>query len=134
MKKPSLSSGIVFLQRVDEKKKEQARALRKSPTPAEKKLWNYLRGNKISGVKFRRQQIIEGFIVDFFCHKAKLVVEVDGDVHDVVEQKTLDTRRKEVFIARGLKEVRFRNEEVLGDVTKVVGIFKKLVDSRVNGR
>jgi len=55
-------------------------------TPAEEILWQELRGNKI-GVHFRRQQIIAGFIVDYYCHKAALVVEVDGDIHDLQQEE-----------------------------------------------
>ena len=55
-------------------------------TPAEKILWNELRANKL-GVHFRRQQVIAGFIVDFYCHKAGLVVEVDGDIHDLQKEE-----------------------------------------------
>ena len=55
-------------------------------TPAEKILWEELRANKL-GVHFRRQQVISGFIVDFYCHKAALVLEVDGDVHDLQQEE-----------------------------------------------
>ena len=63
-------------------------------TPAEKILWEELRANK-PGVHFRRQQIIAGFIVDFYCHKAALVIEVDGDIHDL--QKEEDERWEKVL-------------------------------------
>jgi very-short-patch-repair endonuclease len=55
-------------------------------TPAEKILWQELRVNKL-GVHFRRQQVIAGFIVDFYCHKAALVIEVDGDIHDLQQEE-----------------------------------------------
>jgi very-short-patch-repair endonuclease len=131
MHKSSVSSGVIFLQHVDESKKEQARALRKSQTPAEEMLWQHLRGNRVVGVKFRRQQIIEGFIVDFFCHPAKLVVEVDGSIHDTPEQKEADAHRARVFNARGLMEIRFRNEEVLNDIGRVMAALTKLVKERL---
>ena len=131
MKNKQQSSGVIFLQRVNSEKIQQARELRKRATPAEEKLWSYLRGNKITGVKFRRQQIIEGFIVDFFCHKAKLVIEIDGSIHDNEEQEKLDTHRRKVFEARGLVECRFRNEEVIGNIENVVATIREIVDARV---
>ncbi len=67
-------------------------------TPAEKFLWQELRGNKL-GVHFRRQQVIAGFIVDFYCHKAGLVLEVDGDIHDLQQEE--DTRREKVLREMG---------------------------------
>ena len=78
-------------QRVTKEKLERARELRREMTPAEKLLWQEVRAKKL-GVHFRRHtcpggrcqgQIIEGFIVDFYCHRAALVVEVDGDIHDL---------------------------------------------------
>jgi very-short-patch-repair endonuclease len=87
-------------------------------TPAEKILWQELRANKLR-VHFRRQQVIAGFIVDFYCHKAGLVVEVDGDVHDLQQEE--DTRREKVLSEMGLRIVRFRNEEVLGNLTTEAG-------------
>ena len=67
------------------------------------------RANKL-GVHFRRQQVIQGFIVDFYCHRAGLVVEVDGDIHDL--QKDEDERREKVLSEMGLRVVRFGNEVV----------------------
>lgn len=94
-------------------------------TLAEKILWEKLRANKL-GVHFRRQQVIQGFIVDFYCHKAKLVVEIDGDVHDL--QKEEDERREEALFAMGLRVVRFRNDEIVRDVSAVVGRIKGLIE------
>ena len=132
MKKRSVvSSGVTSLQYVSEEKKRAARLLRRNATPAEKLLWEALRNRKAGGLKFRRQQIIEGFIVDFFCHQAKLVVEVDGGIHDEEEQKNSDKHRRNVFAARGLKEIRFRNEEVINDIERVVLKIRKVVEERL---
>lgn len=79
-------------------------------TPAEKLLWQEVRAKKL-GVRFRRQQVIAGFIVDFYCHKAALVVEVDGDVHDLQQEE--DERREKVLTEMGLRIVRFGNDEVV---------------------
>jgi very-short-patch-repair endonuclease len=70
-------------------------------TLAQKILWQELRGNKLR-VHFRRQQVIGGFIVDFYCHKAELVVEVDGDIHDL--QREEDARREKVFKRDGVTD------------------------------
>ena len=77
------------------------------------------------GVHFRRQQVIAGFIVDFYCHKAALVVEVDGDIHDLQQEE--DARREKVLSEMGLRIARFRNEEVMRDLSAVVGKVRELV-------
>ena len=115
------TSGIIQLQKVSERKLSQARQLRKRQTPTEVIMWNNLRAHKCGGLKFRRQQIIEGFIVDFYCESKKLVIEIDGKYHDTLEQQKLDQHRRDVFEARGLTEMRFTNEEVLGDLDNVLG-------------
>ena len=73
---------IVKGQKVTEGKVILARAMRANMTPTETVLWGCLRGNRLAGLKFRRQQIIDGFIADFYCHAAALVVEVDGPIHN----------------------------------------------------
>jgi very-short-patch-repair endonuclease len=93
-------------------------------TPAEKILWQELRANKL-GVHFRRQQVIAGFIVDFYCHKAALVVEVDGDIHDL--QQDEDARREKVLSEMGLRIVRFGNDEVVRKLSAVVGKIMELI-------
>lgn len=70
-------------------------------------------------VHFRRQQVIAGFIVDFYCHKAGLVVELDRGIHQESEQKELDTHRDKVLSEMELKVVRFRNEEVERDLGRI---------------
>jgi very-short-patch-repair endonuclease len=85
------AKNIIPGQKVSKEKKHRSHELRHNMTSAEKLLWQELRANKL-GVHFRRQQIIAGFIVDFYCHKADLVVEVDGDIHDF--QKEEDALRE----------------------------------------
>ena len=68
---------------------------------------------------------VAGFIVDFYCHKAGLVIEVDGDIHDLQQEE--DARREMVLSEMGLRIVRLRNEEVLGDLSAVVGKLRELV-------
>jgi very-short-patch-repair endonuclease len=114
---------IIPGQKVAKEKQERARELRREMTPAEKILWQELRANKL-GVHFRRQQVIQGFIVDFYCHKAGLVIEVDGDIHDLQQEE--DERREKALSALGLRIVRFRNDEVVGSLSAVVGKIKEL--------
>ena len=112
---------IVTGQRVTKEKLQRAKELRRDMTPAEKLLWQEVRAKKL-GVRFRRQQVITGFIVDFYCHKAALVVEVDGDVHDL--QKEEDERRERALAEVGLRIVRFGNDEVVRELSAVVGKIK----------
>mgnify|MGYP002813999154 CR=1 FL=1 len=93
-------------------------------TPAEKILWQELRANKL-GVHFRRQQVIAGFIVDFYCHKAELVIEVDGDIHDLQQEE--DARREKVLSEMRLRVVRFGNEEVMKNLSAVVGKVSRTI-------
>ncbi len=115
---------IIPGQKVTKEKQERARELRREMTPAEKILWKELRANKL-GVHFRRQQVIQGFIVDFYCHKAALVVEVDGDIHDL--QKEEDERREKVLSALGLRVVRFKNDEVVRNLMVVVTKIREII-------
>ena len=115
---------IISGQRIAKAKLQRARELRQAMTPAENILWQELRANKL-GVHFRRQQIIAGFIVDFYCHKAALVVEVDGKIHDFQQEE--DARREKVLREMGLSIVRFRNENVIQDLPMVVEKIKTLI-------
>jgi very-short-patch-repair endonuclease len=115
---------IIPGQKVTKEKLERAKELRREMTPAEKLLWHQVRAKKL-GVRFRRQQVIQGFIVDFYCHKASLVVEVDGDIHDLQEEE--DARREKVLGELALRIVRFRNDEVVGNLSVVVGEIKELI-------
>ena len=114
-------------QTVTKEKLQRARELRREMTPAEKILWQELRGNKL-GVHFRRQQVIAGFIVDFYCHKAGLVIEVDGDIHDLQQEE--DARREKVLREMGLRIVRFGNEDVMKNLSAVVERIRGLIESR----
>jgi very-short-patch-repair endonuclease len=95
-------------------------------TPAEKFLWHEVRAKKL-GVRFRRQQVIQGFIVDFYCHKAALVIEVDGDVHDLQQEE--DARREKVLAEMGLRVVRFGNNVVVRGLSAVVGKIREITSA-----
>ena len=79
------------------------------------------------GLKFRRQQVIDGFIVDFYCDSLGLCVEIDGDIHDVEDQKEYDRLRSDVLELRKLKVLRFRNEEVMSDEESVRERIRELM-------
>ena len=108
--------GIIRNQRVTGQKVELSREFRKSMTEAEKGFWDMVRGRKMFGLKFRRQQVIDGFIIDFYCDSLGLCIEIDGGVHDEGEQEIYDKNRDEVLSLRGLKVIRFSNEDVLEKV------------------
>ena len=89
---------------------EVARQFRKEPTLSEAILWQALRNRKLEGRKFRRQQPIGCFIVDFFCAAERLIVEIDGPIHE--SQKILDLQRQELLESLGLRFVRFSSHLV----------------------
>jgi predicted helicase/very-short-patch-repair endonuclease len=93
------------------KLKPLARQMRHKPTPAEAALWNVVRRHGIQGLKFRRQHPIERFIVDFYCPALRLVVEVDGEIHQYTAEE--DALRTEMLEALGMRVLRFTNEDVL---------------------
>ncbi len=88
-----------------------ARELRAAPTDAERKLWQGLRGRQLLGFKFRRQYPIAGYIADFACPEARLVVELDGGQHQ--QQQTYDDERTRKMAVNGYRVLRFWNHEVL---------------------
>jgi very-short-patch-repair endonuclease len=105
--------------------RSRARALRKNPTDVERLLWRHLRMWQLDGYKFRRQQPIRNYIVDFVCLEKRLIIELDGGQH--VEQLKYDTERDAWLRAQGFSVLRFWNNEVLqnSDGVKQV-IFKAL--------
>ncbi|WP_342597452.1 type ISP restriction/modification enzyme [Cyanobacterium aponinum UTEX 3222] len=102
---------------------EKARELRKKQTPTEKILWECLRGNRLLDFKFRRQHNIGSFIVDFYCHSAKLVIEIDGKIHEELEQKEKDKNRDEWLKNHGLKVLRIKNEDILNNLENTLNII-----------
>ena len=104
-----------------------AREMRKDPTPAERKLWEALRGNRL-GVRFRRQHPVGRFILDFWCAEAKLAVEVDGEIHD--EQQANDAERSAVLELYRYDVIRFRNDEVINDLPAVIQRIRTALSAR----
>jgi very-short-patch-repair endonuclease len=104
--------------RTNPKGYERARQLRKELTPAEQRLWVYLRNNKLNGVNFRRQHAIGSYIVDFVSIKHKLVIELDGSQH--LNQEERDAERTQYLESQGYKVIRFWNDKVENDIEGVV--------------
>lgn len=98
---------------------ERSRRLRQQSTSAEQFLWELLRNRRLHGLKFRRQHPIGNFIADFFCGEYRLVIEVDGAVHQEKTQVERDFRRENILKANNLNILRFTNEEILDD-TEIV--------------
>ena len=98
---------------------ENAKQLRKNMTDAEKVLWAYLRTG-VNGLRFRRQHPIGHYIADFFCHKAKLVVEIDGSIHTGLDIKEKDDIRQKELENLGYFTIRFTNEQVMKDIEVVI--------------
>ena len=100
-------------------RRQFARALRKQATKAEDILWAQLRASRFHGAKFRRQVPFDRFVVDFYCHAAKLVVEVDGKQHEWFSD--YDAGRTEILERLGVRIIRFTNAEVRDDLDSVLG-------------
>ncbi len=113
---------IVVGQRVSEGKILLAQQMRREMTPMEAKLWRRLRGNGL-GAHFRRQQVADGFIADFYCHAAALVVEVDGAVHD----PEYDAERDRLLGGLGISVLRFTNRQVEQQIGVVLYQIKRFL-------
>ena len=108
-----------------EKKKIFARTLRKEQTKSEKLVWELLKNRRFMGLKFRRQHIIEGFIVDFYCHDLKLAIEVDGSIH--LKQKDYDQLRQEVIESEGIQVLRITNKIIQTNKRSILDKIKGLI-------
>lgn len=109
---------VVRGQPVSKTKHEQTKQLRRHMTPAEKVLWQALRKNQLDGFHFRRQQVIAGFILDFYCHAVRLIVEVDGAIH---EQRTgHDAKRDRILAQHSFHILRISNGDVLQQLSQTL--------------
>ena len=104
----------------NQKLKARSRKLRENSTDAERKLWSKVRAKQIKGWQFYRQKIIGSYIVDFYCPKAKLVIEVDGSQHYDGIVARADKLRDEFLMAQGLIVLRFSDTEVLTNTQAVI--------------
>ena len=96
----------------------RARELRVQATDAERLLWHHLRGRRLRGFKFRRQFVIEPYIVDFLCLEAMIIIEADGGQH--ADQREYDDRRSAVLASMGYSVMRFWNNEILDEIGAVL--------------
>jgi very-short-patch-repair endonuclease len=100
--------------------------LRKEPTPAEARLWAYLRTLRKDGVHFRRQHAIGPYITDFFSPGRKLIIEVDGSQH--LDQEEYDVERTVFLEAKGYRVVRFWNSDVMNKINDVMGLVLEVLE------
>ena len=104
--------------RSNSKTMHRAGELRKEPSPAERKLWAYLRGDNLQGVNFRRQHALGNYIVDFVSIKRKLIIELDGSQH--LEQEEYDTERTKFLQSMGYTVIRFWNHQIMNEMDNVI--------------
>jgi very-short-patch-repair endonuclease len=103
------------------------RILRKKQTKEEEILWNILRGRKINGIKYKRQHGIGEYIVDFYSHQLKLVIELDGKQHLNEDNSEYDRVRTNYFNSLGIEVIRFKNSEILEDINLVIKKIKSYI-------
>jgi len=106
-----------------------SKQLRLQETPAEKLLWSRLSRNQL-GVKFRRQHPIYYYVADFYCHSHKIIVEVDGPIHNSKENQFNDLIRTSGFNEFNIEVMRFTNEEVINNIDDVVFRIKERLKIR----
>ncbi|MBQ0021599.1 MAG: DUF559 domain-containing protein [Bacteroidales bacterium] len=104
--------------------KNNAKENRKEMTEAESVFWNFARSSGL-GEKCRRQYIIDNYIVDFFFRKSMLIIELDGEYHQIEEKKLLDATRQERLECLGYKILRFKNEEILFNTKRVINTIQQ---------
>ena len=105
--------------------KEARNELRNNSTSAEAVLWTYLKNKKLDGRKFRRQHSINNFIVDFYCPKEKIIIELDGAYHLEFMQEQLDYERDQLLERLGFKILRFENKLVFEDIEMVLTAIRE---------
>lgn len=108
---------------------ENAKVLRRNPTHSELLMWSYLR-QKPFGYKFRRQHPIGIYIADFYCHALRLIIEIDGSIHDVIDVQEHDKERQNNLEKDGLTFIRFTNQEVEKKFEKVISEIEEYLTSR----
>jgi len=111
-------------------KEDRRKELRNSLTVAEAVLWKYLKGRQLSGMKFRRQSSVGPYIVDFFCPKKRVVVELDGAPHFGPAAGDYDDRRTRYLEERGIKVIRFENKRLYKDLEAVLEEIRNALNER----
>jgi len=110
---------------------KKAEELRNSPTPSEELIWNYLQGNQF-GLKFRRQHPASIYVLDFYAHKIKLAIEIDGSIHSLEKVKLNDKERQEHLESLGIRFLRFSNYQVEKQTDKVLEIIEDCIKKYMN--
>ncbi len=100
--------------------RDRRRELRRNQTEPEKALWRELSNRQVKGLKFYRQYSVGPYILDFYCPKIRLAIELDGKTHDSVDAKVYDKERTDFLKSLNIAEIRFKNEEVSGVVTDII--------------
>jgi very-short-patch-repair endonuclease len=95
-------------------------------TEAETILWSQIKNN-ILGAKFRRQYSVNSFILDFYCPKLKLAIEIDGEIHDIPKQASYDIERQKIIETRKIKFLRFTNDQIKYDLYNVLNTIKTYI-------
>lgn len=108
--------------------KNYAKELRRNQTPAEALLWEMLRGRNLNGLKFRRQHPLKNYIADFYCHELRLVIELDGKIHELQHIREKDLKREEAMKALGVSVIRFNNDVVFSNPDKIA---KKVMEFKL---
>ena len=121
-----MTKNIIKGQYISENKRILAKQFRQEMTPTEKIIWEKVRDNRL-GAKFRRQQIIAGFIADFYCHSASLAIEIDGATHDAVA----DAERDAIFAGLGIQILRITNQEIYANLQKVEEKIQTTIDQNL---
>lgn len=106
-----------------------ASELRKNPTPAEEKLWEYLRDRRMEGEKFRRQHPISTYVLDFYCYRLRLGIEIDGQQHSRVDQDFYDEDRTDNLSGYHLHIIRFTNDQVIGAIEIVLDKIRQKINA-----
>lgn len=109
-----------------------ARKLRNHSTDSEQILWQKIRNCQIEGAKFRRQHPISEFIADFYCHEIRLVIEVDGGIHDHGRQAERDIERTRILNSLGITVVRFSNDQIINRLNDSLNDLKQQIQLKKN--
>jgi very-short-patch-repair endonuclease len=118
--------GIIIAQTIVPEKLQVAQTQRRKMTSEEQRLWQYLRGSRL-GSNFRRQQIVQGFVADFYCNPARLAIEADSPSHD----RGYDAERDRIFASLGILVLRFTNEQIRNDLPHVLQTIRETIRKRM---
>ncbi|HEY3398235.1 MAG TPA: DUF559 domain-containing protein [Armatimonadota bacterium] len=129
MQKTPLDNSDIVTGSHPPKLREQAVEFRRKLTPAEKQLWASLQAGRLGGLHFRRQQVIDKCLADFYCHAVGMVIEVDGEIHD--GQRERDADRDSFLRGRGLLVMRFSNRRVMNDLRAVLSEIQVAAAARI---